>query len=249
MLLVMLSGVGWLLQSTNLGQDAEAHVMRAVEEQLSPNLRAQVQTVFDQVRDKAVVGGPIGLLTLLVAAIAVFAQFDAAFDRIWNVPESPGRGIWGSIKHVLFARLKAFLMLFALGAVVLAVFISGMALTQVELLADGRVPWSDWLNWPLQFAATFALNAVTFTLVYRWLPKVEVPWKAALGGGLLAAVIWEIGRQVLAAVVIGQKYSSAYGVVGAFLAIMLWAYYGVSVLLFGAEFAQTLKQRGRKNAD
>ena len=44
---------------------------------------------------------------------------------------------------------------------------------------------------------------------------------------------------MLAAFVIGNKYS-AYGVVGSFIAIMLWVYYGSTVLFFGAEYVQTI---------
>ena len=87
------------------------------------------------------------------------------------------------------------------------------------------------------------LNALVFTLLYRVLPKVTVSWRNALQGGLVAAVIWEVGRQLLAAFVIGQRYTSAYGVIGSLLAIMLWGYYSVAVVFVGAEFIQVISAK------
>jgi membrane protein len=70
------------------------------------------------------------------------------------------------------------------------------------------------------------------------MPKVPIRWPEAARGGIAAAVVWEIGRQLLANFVIGGKYS-AYGVVGALLAIMLWGYYAATVIFLGAEYIQT----------
>ena len=67
-----------------------------------------------------------------------------------------------------------------------------------------------------------------------------VSWSAAVRGGLVAAVIWELGRQLTAILLVGQHYSTAYGVIGGFLAILLWGYYGVAVIFYGAEIAQVL---------
>ncbi|HWC88066.1 MAG TPA: hypothetical protein VG433_00360, partial [Pirellulales bacterium] len=44
-------------------------------------------------------------------------------------------------------------------------------------------------------------------------------------------------RQVLAVMVIGGRYS-AYGVVGTFIAMMVWVYYAAAVLFLGAEFVK-----------
>jgi hypothetical protein len=82
-----------------------------------------------------------------------------------------------------------------------------------------------------------------FSFVYRWLPKKEVCWADAIRGGLLAACIWELGREVLGAFLIGMRYTTAYGAIGSFIAILLWCYYGISILFFGAEYVQVLQLR------
>ena len=67
--------------------------------------------------------------------------------------------------------------------------------------------------------------------------------------GIAAAVTWEIGRQLLASWLIGSKYTSAYGVVGSFIAILLWSYYSITVVLMGAEFIQTYAKTDNSHDD
>jgi membrane protein len=73
-----------------------------------------------------------------------------------------------------------------------------------------------------------------------------VPWKAAIGGGLLAAVVWAIGRWLLLLLVVGKQYS-AYGILGALMGIMFWYYFASVVVFLGAEFVHALSED--KNAE
>ena len=83
-------------------------------------------------------------------------------------------------------------------------------------------------------------------LLFWLLPKAPVRWCDAFHGALLTAAAWEIGRQVLAIFIARGKYTSAYGVVGAFLAILLWCYYAVTIILLGAEYIHVVRARKRK---
>jgi membrane protein len=240
LMLILTSGLGVFLKWTNTGQDARQYVLAAIGEQLSPVLEQNVRQALEQVQQNAGLGGPIGALTLLITALAIFAQFERAFDRIWNVEPSVSKNVWNAARNLLTHRLRAFGMLAGLGLAIVAVFLAGMAFTAFKNLAPPKLSGIAWLWW---FAETFlaiTLNALVFTLLYRLLPKVSVPWDKALRGGLVAAAIWEIGRQLLAAFVIGQRYTSAYGVIGSLLAIMLWGYYSIAVVFVGAEYIQVL---------
>ncbi len=243
MLLILISGLGFFFSGTDSGREAEQQLMNAVSEQLSPELGRQLGEVFEQIRGKAHVGGPTGVITLLIAALAMFSQFDHAFDWIWNIEPKSNRGLWHSVLNVLQKRLKALVMLLALGGLIMGVFLAGVILTSIQEASNQILPWSEELGWLLDFGVTLVLNVIAFSLIYRWIPKVDVSWLHAIAGGLFAAIAWEIGRQLLAQFVIGQRYGGAYGVLGTFMAVMLWAYYAVSVLFFGAEFVQALRAR------
>jgi membrane protein len=242
LLLVLISGVGAFLQWTRVGRNAEQEVLEAIGAQLSPALEQHVRQALAQVRQNAAVTGPFGAIMLLLAAVALFAQFERAFDRIWCPEvEIASRSPAQAIRNLVRYRFRAFLMLLGLGAVVTLVFAVGLVLSAVKVFTENMLPLESWIWWASHTGSTMLLNGLIFAVVYKMLPKVPVGWPEALRGGTLATVIWEIGRQVLALYVIGEKYS-AYGVIGSMLAIILWIYYAVSVLFFGAEYVQVCRQ-------
>ncbi|MFO0384804.1 MAG: YhjD/YihY/BrkB family envelope integrity protein, partial [Pirellula sp.] len=48
---------------------------------------------------------------------------------------------------------------------------------------------------------------------------------------------------VLGVFLIGMRYTTAYGAIGSFIALLLWCYYGICILFFGAEYVQVLEKR------
>ncbi|MCA9114256.1 MAG: YihY/virulence factor BrkB family protein [Planctomycetaceae bacterium] len=243
LMMVLIAGVGLFLKYSAAGQDAEQQVLRAVSDQLSPAMRTHVETLLTQVRDRSELNAPTGLLSILIAAMAAFAQFERAFNHIWHVPSEPRTGILAAARRIIVQRGIAFLMLMAAGLLVLLVFICGMVLDGFQRFTSQllHLPEMFWnLSW---LGLSLVLNGLVFTMIYRWLPKAPVRWTDAFRGGLLASIGWEAGRQVLAAWVIDPSQSVAYGVAGSLLAILLWCYYAVTVLFLGAEYIQELVAR------
>jgi membrane protein len=237
LLLILISGLGFLLRFTGWGQNTQQQVLKFVSEQASPQLASRVGDALQEVQASAALNGPIGLVSLLIAALLIFAQFESAFDRIWNIDQQKNPSVWDTVKQILWHRTRAFLMLLSVGGLIVVAFAAGMILSSALELGDDLIALPTWLGTTLQLCISVVFNWAMFTLIYRFLPKKPVRWSEAAQGGLLVSIIWEIGRQLLAALVIGNKYS-AYGVIGSFIAIMLWIYYGTIVLFFGAEFVQ-----------
>jgi membrane protein len=237
LLLLLLSIAGVLLRYTGWGQDAQQRLYTLLAEQVAPSLAAQVKVALSSMETSAAVSGPLGLLMLLVAAIAVFAYIDTAFDRIWNLPPKNNATIFQSMMDILKNRLRAFLYMLGLGLLVIAGFLLNMSLSTLQALALRELP-IDIAQWSLLIAAVaVGVNWLLFTLLYKILPKAPVRWRDAAGGALLASVVWEIGRRILATFVIGSHYS-IYGVVGAFIAVMLWVYYAAATVFLGAEYVR-----------
>src|SRR5690606_178418 len=114
LLLILLSSFGYFLALTESGQAAEEQILDAIGDQLSPSLQEQVARALTEVKARASLGGPAGLVTLLVVVIALFSEVDTAFNRIWKIKADEGRGIWGTVVDVVYVRIKAFLMLLGL---------------------------------------------------------------------------------------------------------------------------------------
>lgn len=243
MMLLLTSGIGLYLRFTHTGRNAEQQILSTVETYASEHVKIHIEQVLGQLRDHSLVSGPFGMIAAILAAIGVFAQIDRGFDRIFRIPSQKSTTVSGTVVRVLRHRLFAFLMLLSLGGLIVVLFTASMLLAQVRSITGQTVPvMAHAFNW---FEMGFAVlaNACLFTLVYRILPKRRVYWLDALRGGMLAALIWEMGREILGVFLIGMRYTSAYGAIGSFIAILLWCYYAISILFFGAEYVQAIETR------
>jgi membrane protein len=240
LMLVLVASVGFILKGTVWGQNARQQVFDAIGQYMSPDLAEQVKLALDAVSTNASTSGAIGFLVLLATAVAIFAQVDYAFDRIWRIDGAPAETWlqWGL--RLVITRFKALVMLMGVGAFLVAAMIVSVvwATAQRGLAALSVEPWFAWAT-----GVTFniGLNYAALTIAYRYVPKARVHWRDALAAGLVASPLWEVGRQLLSLYLLRLNYPTAYGIIGSFLAIMLWAYYAMLVVLFGAEYVRVLQ--------
>jgi membrane protein len=243
--LLLISVLGFVLRYSSGAQNAREKLLELVAENASPVLAQHVGEVLGQISDRAMFGGPIALVALLLAAIGVFAQVERGFGRIWRSAEASPRGVLAVIRGALIYRLRAFLMLLSAGLIVLAALASGIA-TSIFHRLTMQMPGGDWVWARLEVFAAVTLSWWFFTLVYKALPRAKVCWSAAAQGGILAALLWEAARQTLTYFLVGKNYT-AYGVVGSLIAVMLWIYIAASVLFLGAEYSRASNEaRGKK---
>ena len=128
LVLILISGAGFVLKFSHQAQLEQNRLVELIGQQTSRELAEQVGKLLNGVQSNAPVSGPVGLATLVLAAIGIFTQLESAFGRIWNVDADPNRktGLWATVRNVLFVRLRAFLMLLATGALVLVAFIASI---------------------------------------------------------------------------------------------------------------------------
>src|SRR3954471_16237258 len=132
LMLVMVAGLGSLLTWTQFGQEAQHELISTIAPQASPDLAQQVERWLNAVKEKAPAGGPIGFVALLISALAIFAQLDTAFDRIWRRPLEPHATGVRWVEKLIYRRLKALGMLMAVGGFILVVMVTSMLWTAVE---------------------------------------------------------------------------------------------------------------------
>lgn len=249
MLLLLTGGLGLAMRYSKLGNDAHQQILSFVSEHCSPALSTKVSEVLEHFQQQSYANGPIGLLTTLMAALGVFYQFERAFDKIWRIP-SPSSQHWIRTATMLVRRrVSAFFLLAGVGAVILFVLMFNVVIAAVSRWLGSYYASAGVLLSSLDSLFTVLLNAFAFGILYHRLPKRPVQWKFAFQSGLLVAVVWEVGRQVLAFVVTGMQYSTAYGAIGSFISLLLWFYWGVALLLFGAEYVVVLTRRHQKQAN
>ncbi len=238
--MLLIAAFGFVLKYSTGAQDAREKLLRLLAESTSPGLEKHVQSALDAIQQNALIGGPLGLIVLLVAAIGIFTQLDIAMNRIWATTPDRGRTFLRAIRDALFHRVRAFLILSVLGLLIWVAFVADTVASAVRpwvaSLYGGNVLWSS-----IHLAASLVVNGALLTLVYRMLPRTHVHWIAALRGGVLASLLWEISRQVLSLIILSKKYT-AYGVVGSLMALMLWIYIASCIFFFAAEYVRAVQE-------
>jgi membrane protein len=243
LLLVLVAGLGIVLEWTAVGQDARGELIEAIRQQASPDLAAEVDRALAAVSQRAPTGGPVGFAILVISAIAIFTQLDAGFDRIWNRPIDRHAGWWAWVVDRVLVRVKALFMLIGVGGFVVAVMVASTVWSAVREAVTPTIHIGPWLDWATSITINLVLNWIALSTIYHIMPKARVPWLDAMRGGLLAAVLWEVGRQALSAYLLHLNYPSAYGIIGSFIAIMLWAYYATLVIFYGAEYVRVIGEQ------
>ena len=239
LLLLLVSAFGFVLYYSVGAQDAQAEFLKMVAQNMSPALAGHLEMVLNGIRVNAVIGGPVGLIALLVAAIGVFLQIDVAMNRIWG-KRPPYRGILRTVFRTLVYRFRAFAMLMVVGLLVWASFVASTIAAAVKPFTKDFFGFDLLWTWAHPLASV-AINAGLLTLLYRSLSKAKIRWTSALHGGILAAILWEICRQILNLIILGKKYT-AYGAVGSVMALMLWIYIASSIFFFGAEYVRVMEE-------
>jgi membrane protein len=244
LLLVLMSVLGYALEFSASAQNARQQLLDFLARSMSPALADEVGRLFNG--DQGLVFNGTGWraliapLILLIGAIGIFSQLETAFDRLWHAVTPHERGVRAAITNALWNRLKAFLTLIGLGLVVIVAFVAQLVLSAVQGWAEEEhLSWAIIL-WPrIQIALSLLLNACALALVFKMIPRAAVRWLDALIGGLAVAVSWQIGAQIVSRYIVGGHYT-AYGVVGSFIAMMLWVYCASILLFLGAQLVQVL---------
>lgn len=215
----------WL--ASLLGYDAQQTILNQVAITAGPDARQAAQTVFDSVDSSPGLGsvaGIIGIVIALIGATTVFAQLQAALNRIWGIRALPGRAIWGWLH-------RRVLSIGVIGAVVFVLIASLLVSSLLGMLLSRDGAWWDVLN---QLIST-AVFAFLFALLFRYLPDAKLPWHRVLRGGIVTAILFAIGKWLIGYYLSSGKVGSAYGAASSLVVLLVWVYYSGAIFFFGAE--------------
>ena len=86
---------------------------------------------------------------------------------------------------------------------------------------------------------SLSIYTVLFALVYKYVPQERLHWRDVWVGGLVTAILFNIGKFAIGYYLGKSAFSSVYGAAGSLLVFLLWAYFSAQIFLFGAEFTKS----------
>ncbi|TFZ01848.1 YihY/virulence factor BrkB family protein [Ramlibacter humi] len=239
LLLVMVAVLGWWLDRQMLADTLVSQIGGLVGAQGA----AVIQQALDSARQpgEGIVATLAGFGVLLFGATGVFGELQEAFARVWADGGPAPKPGW---RHTASLRLRGVAYILAFGFLLL------VSLVVSTLLSV----FSGWLGgWALLAVAGKLLNeAVSLglcTALFVSLMRLSAGHKPGMRylvlGGVVGAVLFGVGRQLLSIYLSKAAVVSAYGAAGSLVVLLMWIYFSSAVLLFAAACAKATEEARR----
>lgn len=177
----------------------------------------------------------IGLGTLIFAAIGVVVQLKDAFNTVWEVPESRSSGLWSFIRTYVISAAAVIAVGFLL--------LTSLLLTAALSAFANAIPWLQGALQPLASLVSFAVIAVLFAAMFKYMPDTAVSWRDVWIGAVLTAALFELGKFLIGYYVGAQGLESSFGAAASLVVVLIWVYYSAQIVLLGAEFTRVYAGR------
>jgi membrane protein len=177
--------------------------------------------------------GIAGSVLLMVGASAIFVELQDAFNTIWHV-ESERSGLW----QIVVERFLSFLLVLITEALLLL----SVLLSTLESILHRLLP-SEALHFRTSariagVALSIGIATLLFGMMFKFLPPPHIHWRDVWPAALLTAIMFDIGKQLIALYLEKNDVISAYGAANSLVVLIGWAYYSAMILYFGAEFTK-----------
>ncbi len=223
---------------------AQETVLNLVSDVVGEQGAGMVETMIEAQAEEG--GGIFATITstviLLVGATTLFAQLERVLNVIWKIEPDPESKL-GTVKTLLMTRVRSLGLVLAIGVLLIAAFFLTTVVSSAVSAADDLLPGptSMWLM--LNRVVAFGALVLVFALVFRLLPRAEVPWRSTWIGAVVTALLFVLVSWGFGIYISYVAVDSAYGAAGALVVLLLWVYFSAQATLMGAEFTQVLARR------
>ena len=170
--------------------------------------------------------GVVGLVALVVSAIALMLTIDRALNAIWRVRKP----------RPIAQRVLIYWSAMTLGPLLIGV---SVAATSYALTASRGYWWDVPRGIGVVFGVgEFVVVSLGVAALFHYVPNTHVRWRHALMGGVFVAVGFAISKRLLA-LYFGTvpTYSMIYGAFATVPIFLVWIYLSWIIVLLGAVLA------------
>jgi membrane protein len=220
------------------GQEAaQGQIAVQLQETIGADAAEAVQMAVTQssLKEGGLFATLAGILAMLVGATTVFGQMQNSLNAIWTVVSKPSRN---SIVIFLRKRFTSLTIVLAVGFVMLVSLSLSVGLRVVLDSVQGWLPWYDVAFGVSDMVLSILVASLLFATIFKVLPDVQLTWRDVALGSLLTAVLFTIGRSLIAIYLSHTATASTYGAAGSLVLLLLWVNYSSLILLFGAAFTK-----------
>ncbi len=180
-----------------------------------------------------IIGGIVGVLTLILTASGVFGEMEDALNIIWRAPRK------GSVlRRLLRGRVVSLALVIGLGFLLLISMVFTAGITALGHYIDNHTPYSQVALTLINFTISIAMMTLLFAAIYKILPNKDLEWRDVIGGAFGTALLFQLGQFLIGYYLGSSSLATPYGAAGGLIVMLLWVYYSAQVFLLGAEFTK-----------
>lgn len=175
----------------------------------------------------------LGVSLLLFFASSFFARSQMALDAVWGVEHKKlGRKLVDRAISLGQALLAVGVSLLVLAAGAVRAVVRPLL---TEAGAVGALAWEVWTR-----VGTLLMTVIVLAAAFRYIPFVRPRPRlaAVLAGAVPAALALHLANEVIGLVVSRSALVPLFGAGGTLVAILVWAQYSASIVLFGAHLCR-----------
>jgi membrane protein len=247
-LLLLMSALGLLLRFSTVALEAQQKMLIRIEANFGPQLPLAIQQLLNAVKRESIITTVISLVGILLAASVLFKHLRLAFRAIWKFTPPLVAGSFGIVvRATILERAVAFVMVLGGGGLLLVALALIIAAKRLSLLLDRLALHSLTTGWLITTFSSLMITAITFALLFKFLPPIVIRWRDVWLSTLLCSLSWVAAGELLALYgLFFENNPNAYGAIGGLLAALLWMNIVSQVLFFGGELCKVVSARGGK---
>ena len=232
--MVSFAAAGFVLANdAGLLAEAEDKIRGAV----SGDLGNQLVELMDSAIKSRTSVGVIGLATAAWAGLGWMANLREALSEMWLQRREPGNFVATKVSDLL-ALVSTFVAL-AVTIALTAVSNSSLLRRIQALLGLQDVPGAGVALFVGSLVLSLGVSWLLFTWIIARLPRESVSFRSSIRAGLLAAVAFEIFKQVASVYLSSVTNGPAGATFGPVLGLMVFAYVTARLILFATAWAAT----------
>lgn len=226
LLFLLVAAAGFVLSS----ETAAGRVIAQLT-QIIPVYKREITRALLRMVATRELSGILGTAILILFSTQLFAAIRLVLNRVLGIR---GRGFWyGMVFDVLLI------------VVITPFFFATVAMTdlfvwfRVAVFGPTRIP--RFVLELMGIGLGLVFSTAMFFFLYRFVPRRRVSIRAALGGAILASLLWEVAKQLFRLYIVHVGvYDQIYGPLGVLVALVMFVYYSAIAFVLGAEFVRSL---------
>ena len=202
-------------------------------------IQTMIENAAKQQTSDSIVAMLVGVALLLFGAGGVVGQLQSSLNMIWGIESKPQQGVLGFVKK----RFISYAMVLGVGFLLLVSLAVSAVLSAFGEFLLSTMPNTGVLLQVIHFVVSFGLIAFIFAAIYRFMPDGRIAWKDVAVGGILTALLFNVGKLFIGLYLGRSSVTSVYGAAGSLVTLLLWIYYSSLIFFFGAEMTQVYATR------